>query len=371
MIAGRPVYLDYNATSPLRPEARAAAIEALDRFGNASSVHGFGRAARRCVEEARDAVAALVGALPAEVIFTSGGTEANNLALNQGAGRWIFASAGEHPSVLNANDAVQPIPLTPAGQIDLAALEAALTVGGADCLVSVMIANNETGVIQPLGQVVACAKRFGAQVHCDAVQAPSRLDLDMADLGVDFLSLSAHKIGGPQGAGALVVRQGASLKPLLRGGGQERGQRAGTENVAAIAGFGAAAKAVAEEPPLSAQLAAWRAKLEARLKAMAPDVIIIGEESVRLANTCCFALPGLSAESQVMALDLEGVAVSAGSACSSGKVKTSHVLKAMGFDDPVSGSAIRVSLGWQSQAADIDALLEAWARLYRRWLAAA
>ncbi len=371
MMAGRSVYLDYNATSPLRPAARAATIEAFDEFGNASSVHAFGRAARRRVEEAREAVAALVGAEPAAVTFTSGGTEANNLALSQGASKPILASAGEHPSVLSAAEAIQPVPLRPSGQIDVAALESALAEVGPGCLVTVMRANNETGVIQPLDQVVDCARRFGALVHCDAVQAPGRLNLDMTDLGVDFLSLSAHKIGGPQGAGALVARQGIGLSPLLRGGGQERGRRAGTENVAAIAGFGAAVRAVAEEPSASVQLAAWRDTLEARLKAMAPDVIIIGEESERLANTCCFALPGLSAETQVMALDLEGVAVSAGSACSSGKVKTSHVLKAMGFDDRVSGSAIRVSLGWQSRAEDIDALLEAWGKLYRRWLAAA
>ena len=365
----QPIYLDYNATAPVRPDAAAAVAEALQATGNASSVHGFGREARRILEDAREAVAGLVGAAPAQVIFTGGGTEANDLALGgSGRGR-VLVSAGEHDSVLQAVPAAERIPLQRDGRIDRSALAALLAADASPALVSVMLANNETGVIQPLDEVVALARARGALVHCDAVQAAGKIALDVADLGVDLLSLSAHKLGGPQGVGALVVAEGVPLRPALRGGGQERRRRAGTENLPGIAGFGAAARAAADGLAGFAALAALRDDLEARLRALAPEVIVYGAEAPRLANTSCFALPGLPAETQVMALDLAGIAVSAGSACSSGKIEPSHVLRAMGATAQQASSAIRVSLGWRSGAADIEAFVAAWGPLYRRRMA--
>lgn len=365
----QPIYLDYNATAPVRPDAAAAVAEALQATGNASSVHGFGREARRILEDAREAVAGLVGAAPAQVIFTGGGTEANDLALGgSGRGR-VLVSAGEHDSVLQAVPAAERIPLQRDGRIDRSALAALLAADASPALVSVMLANNETGVIQPLDEVVALARARGALVHCDAVQAAGKIALDVADLGVDLLSLSAHKLGGPQGVGALVVAEGVPLRPALRGGGQERRRRAGTENLPGIAGFGAAARAAADGLAGFAVLAALRDDLEARLRALAPEVIVYGAEAPRLANTSCFALPGLPAETQVMALDLAGIAVSAGSACSSGKIEPSHVLRAMGATAQQASSAIRVSLGWRSGAADIEAFVAAWGPLYRRRMA--
>jgi cysteine desulfurase len=364
----RTVYLDYNATAPVRPEAARAVAEALALTGNASSVHGYGRAARRLIEVSRQAVAELVGAEPAGVVFTSGGTEANNLAL---AGRpRLLVSAGEHPSVLEAAPGATIVPLRPDGRIDLAALAALLRAPGPPALVSVMLANNETGVIQPLGEVSALARAAGALLHCDAVQAAGKIAVDMAALGADMLSLSAHKLGGPQGVGALVLRDGAEVGAILRGGGQERARRAGTENLPGIAGFAAAARAAGGGLEDFARLQAQRDNLELRLRRLAPEVTIYGVEAPRLANTSCFSLAGLGAETQVMALDLSGVAVSAGSACSSGKVRPSHVLRAMGVAEAAAGGAIRVSLGWQSEAGDIERFLAAWDALYRRSRAA-
>ena len=362
----RPVYLDYNATAPIRPEAARAVEQALELTGNPSSVHRFGRLARRSMEDARAAIAALVGARPEQVLVTSGGTEANNLAL-RGCGRErLLVSAGEHVSVLHAVESPELIPLQPDGRIDLSRLGAILAEGMRPALVSVMLANNETGVIQPLAEVSALARKFGALVHCDAVQAAGKIPVDMAALGADLLSLSAHKIGGPQGIGALVVSDHVALSPLLRGGGQERGRRAGTENLPGIAGFGAVARLFGETAREGDRLAALRDGLERGLRALAPEAMVIGAASARLPNTSCFALPGLAAETQVIALDLAGIAVSAGSACSSGKVTPSHVLRAMGESEAIAGSAIRVSLGWRSQAGDVERFLRAWGELYGR-----
>lgn len=359
------VYLDYNAASPLRPEARAAVTAALTETGNASSVHGFGRAARQRVERARDRVAALVGAAPAEIVFTGSGTEANNLAL-AGAHGAILVSAGEHDSVLAAAPDATAIPLTNRGLVDLGRLAELLGRATAPALVSVMLANNETGVIQPLAEVIALAGTHGARVHCDAVQAAGKLPLDFAGLGVDLLSLSAHKLGGPQGVGALVVRDGYSLAPLLRGGGQERRRRAGTENVAGISGFGAAAEAARSNLDAMARIGDLRDSLESRIRTLCPTARVFGTEAPRLPNTSCLSMPGVPSGTQVMALDLAGVAVGAGSACSSGKVQASHVLRAMGVPDGEAESAIRVSLGWASRASDIDAFVAAWRALYSR-----
>lgn len=363
------VYLDYNATAPIRPEAAAALQAALAAPGNASSVHGFGRAARKRVETARAQVAALVGAAPAQVIFTGSGTEANNLALNAvpaGDAARILVSAGEHDSVLAAAPRAERIPLASDGRVDLERLAALLEAGPRASLVSVMLANNETGVIQPLAEVARLARAQGALLHCDAVQAAGKVALDMAALDADLLSLSAHKLGGPQGVGALVVRDGITLRPLLRGGGQERRQRAGTENVAGIAGFGAAAAMARRDLDQSAGLARLRDHLEAEVRALCPTVTVHGAAAPRLPNTACLSMPGVAAETQVMALDLAGVAVSAGSACSSGKVQASHVLQAMGVPEAEAGRAIRVSLGWASRAADIGAFVAAWSALYSR-----
>jgi cysteine desulfurase len=365
-----PVYLDYNATAPVRPEAAEAVADALDHVGNASSVHRYGRDARRRVERAREAVATLVGAPPPAVVFAAGGTEANNMAL-RGAlaaapGSRLLVSAGEHDCVLRQPGA-EPVPLTGDGLVDTEALEAALAAQPhRPALVSVMLANNETGAIQPVRQVVEIARRHGARVHCDAVQAPGKIPVDAAELGVDLMTLSAHKLGGPQGAGALLVLDDGPLAPIASGGGQERGRRPGTENVAAIAGFGAAAACAAGDLERMAEIAAWRDRLEARARELAPSVQVHGAGAPRLPNTSCLGLPGVRAETQVMALDLAGVAVSSGSACSSGKVHPSHVLQAMGLDRDAAGQAIRVSLGWASEAGDVDRFLEAWGRLARK-----
>jgi cysteine desulfurase len=363
-----PLYLDHNATTPVRPAARDAVARALELTGNASSVHAAGHRVRRAIDEARRQLAGLVGADAAEVIFTSGGTEANALALaGCGRGRYLV-SAVEHVSVIEAAAAVagarrETLPVDEDGVIDLAALEQALSRDPTPALVSVMLANNETGVIQPLAEVSRLARRHGALVHADAVQAAGRIPVDLAALGVHMLSLSAHKLGGPQGVGALVVADGVALAPTQVGGGQERHRRAGTENAPGIAGFGAAAAAAGGDLVRSARLARWRDRLERRVRAIAEGSRVYGCGRERLPNTSCFSVAGVDSETQVIALDLAGVAVSAGSACSSGKVGPSHVLAAMGVARSEAECAIRVSLGWTSEAGDVDRFVEAWSAL--------
>ncbi len=363
-----PVYMDHNATTAVRPEARDAVALALALTGNPSSVHGSGRTARRLVEDARDAVAALVGAEPAWVVFTSGGTEANNLALRVLPKRApILCSAVEHASVLSVMDGIVEIPVDGDGVVDLGALEALLAGEDTPALVSVMLANNETGVLQPVADVAALAHEHGALIHCDAVQAAGKMAIDFRALGCDLMSLSAHKIGGPSGVGALVVTSGVegdlSLIPMLRGGGQERGRRAGTENVPGIAGFGAAARAAREGLTDFARLGRWRERIENRLRQHA-DSRVYGFGAPRLANTSCLTMPGVEAETQVIQFDLAGVAVSAGAACSSGKVEPSRVLAAMGVDPNEAATAIRVSLGWSTTEDDADKFVEAWIQVY-------
>lgn len=362
------VYMDYNATAPLRPAVGDAMAEALEITGNPSSVHRFGRLARRVIEEARRRVASLVGAEANEVIFTSGGTEANNLALGSFDGAGIVVSAAEHDSVLGAAPGATIAPVDAHGVLDLEALERLLQENPKvpPALVSVMLANNETGVIGPVAAAAEIAHADGAILHCDAVQAAGRIAIDMASLGADLLTLSAHKMGGPQGAGALVARGGVTVVPRQLGGGQERGFRAGTENVAAIAGFGAACDLARRDIADQSRLARWRDDLEERIGACAPDSKVFGAGADRLGNTSCFTMPGVASETQVMALDLAGIAVSAGAACSSGKVGVSHVLKAMGATEAEASSAIRVSLGWQSHAGDIDQFVAAWRALHAR-----
>ncbi len=353
------VYLDHNATAPLRPEARAAMMAAMAVTGNASSVHGEGRAARQLAEEAREQVARAVGVIPPMVVFTSGGSEANNLALKGAPVERLIVSAVEHPSVLEAARASgKPVDLLPVdgqGVADLAVLER-LLAAGPRALVSLMLANNETGVIQPLAGAVRLAKAHGALVHSDAVQGLGKIPVNFGLLGVDLMTLSAHKLGGPVGAGALIVRDGVALAPLVHGGGQELRRRAGTENLIALAGFAAVARAKLPDA------AALRGQLEAGLD----GAMILGGAAPRLPNTLCFAHPGMNAETLLVAFDLEGIAVSSGSACSSGKVAKSHVLAAMGVAPEISTAAIRVSLGWDTTEDHITRFIAAWRNILRR-----
>jgi cysteine desulfurase len=355
------VYLDHNATSLLRPVAFDAMVKALKLGGNPSSVHRTGRAARALIEAGRRQVAALVGALPAEIVFTSGGTEANNLALNGTGRRHVLASAVEHDSVLKAR-ACRTVPVDGNGVVDLAALERMLAASPEPALVSVMFANNETGVLQPIAEVARLARQAGALVHCDAIQGAGKQPIDLHGLGVDYLSLSAHKFGGPTGVGALVVRAGAPFETDRKGGGQESNRRAGTENVAGIAGFGAAAEAVRG----GLDVVKLRDRLEAELLKIAPGAKVYGDAAPRLGNTTCISMPGVKAETQVMALDLAGVCVSAGAACSSGKVSRSAVLTAMGIEPSQAETALRISCGWSTVSEDIDCLIAAWRDLYIR-----
>jgi cysteine desulfurase len=385
MAAGRPLsrtYLDYNATAPLRPEAREAALTAMETTGNPSSVHAEGRAARRIVEDARSNVARLAGVASRCVTFVSGGTEAANAALNPhfGAGRdakpleRLIVSAGEHVCVLAGHrfQAAEIAPLRADGLLDLDWLEAACRRPGR-ALLALQGANNETGVIQPVTEAAALIHAAGGLVFCDAVQMAGRMDCAIAALGADALMLSAHKIGGMKGAGALATaRAGISLgAPLLRGGGQERGHRAGTETVAAIASFGAAARAcLAETESEAARLVGLRDRLAAAVRSVAADAVVFSDAAPRLPNTLCFAAPGVEAATLMIALDLAGVAVSSGSACSSGKVAPSHVLAAMGVKPDLARGAIRLSLGWASGEADVHRFAEAFRSVMARMRAA-
>jgi cysteine desulfurase len=362
----RETYLDWNATAPLRPEAEAAVAAALARCGNPSSVHRWGRAARQSIERAREAVAALVGAAPDRVVFVSGGTEANHLALIGTGRERVLVSAVEHNSVLEAVPGAERITVDGDGIVDLARLEQMLALDPRPAIVSVMLANNETGIIQPVAEIAEVAHAHGALFHCDAVQAAGKIPLAAADIGADLISLSAHKLGGPMGIGALVVTGNAEPAALIRGGGQERGRRAGSENLPGIAGFAAAAEAAAAGILDYIRVARLRDGLEAAAIAAVPDALVTGAGVARLPNTTALALLGISAETQVIALDLDGVMVSAGAACSSGKVGPSHVLAAMGVPSEIAAGTIRVSLGWTTTEADIAHFLEAWTRLHRR-----
>ncbi|MFB6416841.1 MULTISPECIES: cysteine desulfurase family protein [Bradyrhizobium] len=368
------VYLDWNATTPLRPEARAAMVAAFDLLGNPSSVHAEGREARRLVEEARAELAAAVGALPRNVVFTSAGTEANALALSLGlrgpAGgpvERLLVSAGEHASVLAGGRfpgaTIGLIKVTRSGVVDLEHLKAQLN-DGPPALVSVMAANNETGALQPIAEAARIVHEAGGLLHVDAIQALGKIPFDIRAVGADLATFSAHKIGGPKGIGALVVAEGiVGLEPVLRGGGQELNRRAGTENVAGIAGFGAAVKASLQALREDAeQMATLRIRLENGIRGIAAATIF-SDDVERLPNTVLFTAPGLKAETAVIGFDLEGVAVSSGSACSSGKVQPSHVLSAMGYDPVVAQGAVRLSLGWSTEPDDINRALEAWRKL--------
>ncbi len=375
---GLKIYADHNATSPLRPQALAAMLAALEVGANPSSVHGPGRAARRILEGAREAVAAAIGAWGQDLVFTSGGTEANALGLAGAVAQipgpvTLLVSALEHDAVRENAQRLdckrEIVPATPHGLIDLDWLRERLTRWGADDgtpLLALMLANNETGVIQPVAEAAALVREGGGYVHCDAVQGLGKVQVNTALLGVDFLTLSAHKCGGPQGVGALWIRPGAPLKPQLLGGGQERSIRSGTENLSGIAGFGAAAEAAVSGLDAASKQADKRDAFETKLAASAPSLVVFGQGAPRLPNTSCFALPGFRSETQVMALDLAGVAISSGSACSSGKVKRSDVLTAMGVDAALADCAVRTSYGWNTAEGDYDAVAEAWFEAARR-----
>lgn len=378
-------YLDYNATAPVRPNVAEAVARALMLPGNPSSIHAEGRAARAALEAARAEVAALVGAPPEQVIFTSGGTEAANAVLSgdlRGRGlpapTRLLHTATEHPCVAAGHRfpeaAVERLPVAEDGVIDLAALEDRLAaLADETVILSVHAANNETGAVQPLAAIVALARAQGRTlVHSDAVQAAGKIPLDMASLGLDALTLSGHKFAAPKGVGALVLADGVNLeKAFLRGGGQERRQRCGTECLPAIVGMGEAARAArAALDGEQARLSALRDRIEAGLRALAPDAVVFAAGAPRLPNTLNFSVPGLDAPAAVIALDLAGVAVSSGSACSSGRVARSATLAAMGVDADLAGGALRVSLGWNTVDADAACFLDAFERvlqpLYKR-----
>ncbi len=368
------VYLDWNATTPLRADVRDAMAAVWDLPGNPSSVHAEGRQARKLVEDSRARVAGAVGALPRNVIFTSGGTEANALALTSGLRRGsglpaerLVVSAIEHASVLAggrfAPTAINTVGVTRSGLLDLGRLRAMLE-GGPPALVSVMLANNETGAVQPVAEAGEIVHAAGGLLHVDAIQAFGKVSFDINKINADLVTLSAHKIGGPKGVGAVVLAEEVlGFEPLLRGGGQELGRRAGTENVTGIAGFGAAVKAAMDGRDSDAiRLKTLRNRLENGLRAT-PGVVVFADSVPRLPNTTLFTVPGLKAETAVIGFDLAGIAVSSGSACSSGKVQPSHVLEAMGFGPELAQGAVRLSLGWSTSEADIDRCLEAWRKL--------
>ncbi|HKQ09809.1 MAG TPA: cysteine desulfurase family protein [Rhizomicrobium sp.] len=376
-------YLDHNATSPLRPECLSAVTHALAVSGNPSSVHANGRAARAIVEDARAKVAALAGAAADAVIFTSGATESNNLALfgavegslegESSRITRIFVSAIEHSSVLAtaarlaerfAWIRVSHLPATADGVIDLEALRVALREGKGRALVAVMAANNETGTVQPIAQVSKLVREAGALLLVDAVPAAGKTEIDFSYC--DYMTLSAHKIGGPQGVGALLVRDRMPLAPQLAGGGQQKGLRAGSENLSGIAGFGAAAHALDDGAGERARMAHLRDHFEAALKAAVPEAGFFGDKVERLCSTSAFAIPGLAAETALIGLDLDGVMMSSGSTCSSGKVAVSHVLAAMGVEDKLAACALRASFGWSSSMEDVIAAVESLLKLRQR-----
>ncbi len=352
------IYLDYNASTPLRPQAKDAMAEVLEWTGNPSSPHGAGRRLRAVIDEARKTISDFTGAQ--RVVFTSGGTEANAFVLNHFAKGPLLVSSLEHDSMLK--NAVNPyiVPSTKEGVIDLNALDKQLTSFTSPGLLSMMLVNNETGIIQPVQEAARLARSRGWRVHTDGIQAIGHVPLSLETLGVDFMTLSAHKCGGPIGIGALVMREETHLNPLIRGGGQEYGMRSGTLSAPLAAGFGMALRASLKDD-LTA-LATFQQQIEENL----PDAIIYGKQAPRVANTVCLGMPGVPIELQLMAFDLKGIAVGAGAACSSGTMKPSHVLVAMGCSQQEAQSALRVSMGWNTKGSDIDAFIKGWKEIYAK-----
>ncbi|MCX2560503.1 aminotransferase class V-fold PLP-dependent enzyme [Acetobacter farinalis] len=358
------IYLDANATEPLRPEAREAMLAAADLVGNPSSVHQAGRMARAMLEEARDQVAKTLGVAPLNCIFTSGGTEANVLAMHGlGQGRRFLVGQTEHDAVRRGAPAGAPLTWLPVernGQVRLDVLEAELARDGLPAFVCLMLANNETGVLHPMADIVRLCRKYGAHLHVDAVQVAGRMALNVEEMGMESLALSGHKMGGLKGAGALLLRgpAPARLAPMFEGGGQEQGRRGGTPPLPALAGLAAALQASLAHPTQS--VATLRDRLEQA--AVAAGAVVNGGDAPRLANTTSLALPGRRAQGQLMRLDLAGVCVSAGSACSSGKVASSHVLEAMGLGD-LAGESLRVSLPWTVTEEDVTLFIAAYSAM--------
>ncbi len=353
------VYLDYNATTPVRPSVVKLMQEVMAAPANPSSVHKFGRKAKKYVEDARKIIADSISVFPTEIVFTSSGTEANVMALKGFSPRNVLVSAVEHSSVLRQSD--KHISVNTDGIVDLGVLDVLLTKTD-NALVSVMLANNETGVIQPIAEIATICKKHNALLHCDAVQGLGKIPVDFGLLGCDMMTLSAHKCGGPVGAACLVVKQNLPIHPLITGGGQELGRRAGTENVAAIAGFGRAVEKC--DIAQMGEFRGWRNAMEQEMRSYGATVF--GDSVDRLPNTTCVAMPGVSNEVQLMDFDLKGVAVSAGSACSSGRIEPSHVLKAMQVPETLAGCAVRVSGGWDSKKKDMDGFLAVWKAVCER-----
>lgn len=358
-------YLDYNATAPIRPEIISLMVNIMGQVGNASSVHNFGRTARKYIEDARAQVATLCQVEPEQIIFTCGATESINTALCGYNDRRVLISAIEHPAVMASAPHAEIIPVTKDGLVNMMAYKELLHGDAPPAMVSVMLVNSETGVIQPIPELAKMAHDVGALFHCDAVQGAGRIDISLDKLGVDYLSLSAHKMAGPQGVGALVLRKGLGLKKFILGGGQEKNLRAGTHNTAGIAGMGLAAQMALQNMPHYNDIQKLRDTLETEIRKITNKAVIYGENAPRVGNTCNVGLTGLPAQIQMMALDLDGVAVSSGSACSSGSFKPSHVLTAMGVDEEGAKSALRISIGYATISADIDHFLQSWSKIIK------
>jgi cysteine desulfurase len=354
------IYLDYNATAPLRASAKAALLEAYEQVGNPASAHTYGRHARSYVDHARRVIQGKLDAPGTRVIFTSGGTEANNLAL-RGLTDSVFISAIEHSAVRNAQEGAHIIPVSTDGIVDLQGMERLVQDAPRGSLVSVMLANNETGVIEPVQDVARLARQYGHFTHTDAVQAVGKLPISFRELGVDMMSISAHKFGGPMGVGALIVREDLQLNPIMRGGGQEFGMRSGTVPAPMIHALDVALVDAIEHMSDYEELGRLREKIE---KSISPPGVIHCQAAPRLPNTICVSMPGAEAQLQLMAFDLAGIAISVGSACSSGKVKTSSILKAMGVDETLASQAVRVSLGYNTTETEVDQFIEQWHKVY-------
>ena len=356
------IYLDYNATTPIRDEVKQRMIEVMGPPLNSSSVHSYGRKAKSYLQNARNSVANLINANNDQIVFTSGGTEANSMIMQ--SSKHPLISSVEHDAVMSSSSSPEFIEVNSDGVVNLDKLEARINSTNPD-MISVMWANNETGVIQPINEIVEIAKKFKIHVHCDAVQAVGKIKIDFKSSGLNSMAISSHKIGGPVGVGALVLSDPFKINPIIFGGGQERGHRSGTENLIGIVGLGSASDLVSRDCELINNIRSKQKQFEGLLKNNLSNIKIFGDNVERLPNTTCIYMPHLEADAQVIALDLEGYAVSAGSACSSGKVKSSHVLKAMNAEFAANKS-IRISSGWQNNQNDLEKLAHTYIELYKR-----
>jgi len=370
MTKSEPIYLDYNATAPIRPEVIELIVEVMEEGGNPSSVHSIGRKAKSRMEQARSTIASAVNCRPQMIIFTSGGTEANNMAVLTCERTRLITSNTEHDSIRSASSRfageVRQLPVDQDGLINPDELKVLLEEDGKNTVISILYANNETGVIQDVKSIAAIAHEAGALLHIDAIQALAKVPIDFFDMGVDMMSLSSHKTGGPQGVGALISNEKLPVKSFVMGGGQEVGRRGGTENIAGIAGFARAVSMIPQSLEKMKQLESWRDEIEKKLLKYAPAARFLGENAKRLPNVTNIYMPNVTSETQVINFDLEKICISSGSACSSGKVKSSHVIAAMSDDETIATSTIRVSLGWGSERSDVDAFIKSWKKQYDR-----